>query len=276
MSSVRVKGAGWSSNEKFTSAQATQLDINAANALDKTVAGDSLFGFIAMQSTARIDMSAVGATISASIYAAFVGNAVASIVSGTPGAIALAGGATDYPTYESATGLSQPRSFTRTAPLTALSVAAGWAVGGGTPLVFVGPATTTTQQFALPSLWQGATLSTVSCVLTVSSHSVVPVNLPTISVFRVSLTNAGVPVVAKLASSDPQAFTPTPGSGSAWFAAGFNQSLTYTTNQNNVIDNTKYTYYVNVVDENGSGSVSGNSYYAFMLGYTAVTDMRPQ
>lgn len=275
MSSVRVKGAGWSSNEKFTSAQATQLDINAANSLDKTVAGDTLFGFIGMQSTAQIAVDTPGANITASVASGISGTAVASIVSTTPGAIALAGGPTDYPAFQNGAGLSVPRSFNRYAPLSILALMSPWTVSQTTVPVLVGTGATTPQILLLPSLWNGATLASVACTIIVGSHSAVPVNLPTISVSRRSLTTATATLV-KLASSDPQAYTPTPGSGSAWFASGNDQFLVYACNQNNVIDTSKYEYFVTLVDENGTGSNATNNYVGLILSYTNVTDIRPQ
>ena len=46
MSFSRVNPGGWGVGAKFTSSQANQLDIDHANALDKSGAGDTLSGFI--------------------------------------------------------------------------------------------------------------------------------------------------------------------------------------------------------------------------------------
>jgi len=54
MSFSRVKPGGWALNEKLTSGQINQLDINVSNAVDKT--GDTVPGIITLDSGARIDV----------------------------------------------------------------------------------------------------------------------------------------------------------------------------------------------------------------------------
>ena len=55
MSFTRVNPPGWGTGADFTSAQGNQLDINVSNALDKTIAGDTLSGVIVVNSTGQID-----------------------------------------------------------------------------------------------------------------------------------------------------------------------------------------------------------------------------
>lgn len=54
MSISRIKPTGWAINEKLTSAQMNQLDIDHANSLDKTIAGDTISGPITMSSTSSL------------------------------------------------------------------------------------------------------------------------------------------------------------------------------------------------------------------------------
>jgi len=123
-------------------------------------------------------------------------------------------------------------------------------------------------------MWDGATLSSVSISFGVANpHFGVP-TLPTLSVQRIS--QAANSVVVALSTSDPQSFTPAPGSAAAWFASGFTQQLIYTCNQNNVIDNTQYVYIMTLRDESGANSIAGNTYATYKLNYTAVANMAPQ
>jgi hypothetical protein len=107
----------------------------------------------------------------------------------------------------------------------------------------------------------------------VNSHSSVPVNLPIMSVKRRTInTTLTADVLVDLSTSPAQAF-PTPGSGTAYYASGDVQQWTYTANQNNVVNNNLYAYWIVIVDENGTGSIAGNWYIGFTLGYTAVANM---
>ncbi len=60
MSFTRVNVAGWSSGAELTSSQQNQLDIDHANALDKTTAGDTLSGVVALASTAELNLQYPG------------------------------------------------------------------------------------------------------------------------------------------------------------------------------------------------------------------------
>ena len=50
----RVKVAGWAVNEELTSGQITDLDINAAKAIDRTSAGDTVSGPLTLSGAGRI------------------------------------------------------------------------------------------------------------------------------------------------------------------------------------------------------------------------------
>jgi len=138
MSFTRANPAGWSFNAKLTSAQINALDIDHANALDKTTAGDTLSGAIAMTATANINAGYSGnitsnvaggiqATVAGGIQSTYVGGitptvpsgisssvasgivstvasgisttAIGGLASGVAGGVALTGGSADWPTF---------------------------------------------------------------------------------------------------------------------------------------------------------------------------------
>jgi hypothetical protein len=269
MSFVRANPGGWASGATVTSAQLNSLDIDHAAALDKSVAGDTISGVVNIASGGQINAAPGGGQIVASRAGGITASLAGGIVSSVNGAIALGAGAADWVTFN-----GTPRTMARTFPLSASALAAGWAATGG--IYYTGPANANTQVFRLEMPHDGATLSSVSVTLSVTGpHSGVPTNLPAIEVIRLNI-NTGVAVVTNdfLSTSNPQSFTPTPGSGALWDASQLTQLLTYTCNQHNVIDHTKYAYFVIVIDENGSNSVAGNLYLGVTLNYTAINDVR--
>ena len=128
-----------------------------------------------------------------------------------------------------------------------------------------------TQQ--LNNLPQGATLYGVNVYISVAAHSVVPSLLPTINVFRVPLPGSlgtAVPAGSPLAS--PASF-PTPGSASAYVDGFAVQSWTFVSSApNNVIDNNNFAYILQVFDESGAGSTSGNQYLGYSVTITNITN----
>jgi hypothetical protein len=61
MAFTRVNAGGWAYGTKLTSAQQNQLDVDHANALDKSTAGDSIAGTIAFTGAGTIDANQAGA-----------------------------------------------------------------------------------------------------------------------------------------------------------------------------------------------------------------------
>ena len=155
-------------------------------------------------------------------------------------------------------------------------LAAGWTTATNLGYL-VGPGTGTGQVLVLKGLHNGATLSTITVALSVTTaHSGVPASLPQLFVERYNVTAGGAVASVALSSSDPQLFTPAPGTGAAWVAGNVIQPLVYTCNQNNVIDTSQYLYIAVLYDENGANSQSGNKYLSVAYGYTAIADMRFQ
>lgn len=266
----RIKSAGWGVLEKFTSAQANQLDIDHANALDKTTAGDTLSGVVALAATGAILVSTPGGIINSEVAGGIQGSAAGSIfpsvaggistaqpsgilsnvaagistataggiaptvaggiASGVVGGIALTGGATDYPTFG-----GTPRSFTRCVPMLVNSLASPWTLtttlpGPNFAQLLIGGGTTQAQICSLPNLWNGARLSSVACTFSVNTSH---------SAVPANLPAIGIYRVslspgagfaAAALSTSPTQSFPTPGSGSAYFAGGNTQSLIYTCN----------------------------------------------
>jgi hypothetical protein len=231
-----------------------------------------------MAATAAIEVNNAGAVIAAQVANGVNASVASGIVSGAVGGIALGGGSTDYPTFTNSTGsTAAPRSFSRCAPLNVTAFTTGWTEAGLSGSLILGPATIQPQTFLLGSAWNGATLSSVSCAITPNAaHSSLPTILPTISVKRSLINVSGAFSILPLSSTDPQSFTPSPGTVAAWTDSGNVQQLTYNCNQNNVIDTAHYIYYVVIVDENGSGSLAGNTYYGLTLNYTGVAGLAPQ
>jgi hypothetical protein len=84
MSFVKVGPAGgWAFGSKLTSAQMNQLDSDHANALDKSVAGDTLLGVVQMASTGAIQVNSAGAQIISSVLGGIESTTAKGIISTT-------------------------------------------------------------------------------------------------------------------------------------------------------------------------------------------------
>jgi len=121
-------------------------------------------------------------------------------------------------------------------------------------------------------------------------HTVVPSQLPQFRMFRVGMTGVQEPM-ASGAGVSPDGWVPltTPANLAAYDqgvtqGAGKSvQSFDYTVNLNNVIDVSKYRYYVEIIEEAGSnnwttigGGAQGNDFSHVLLASTSITDMRFQ
>lgn len=120
-------------------------------------------------------------------------------------------------------------------------------------------------------LQNGGTLTSVVCTFQVwLNRTDVPAVLPNLQVIRYTYGNEGTSGV--WLSSTNQQFFPTPGSGSAYYDGQNVQKITYTCNQNNVIDNTQYYYVVIITDESGTHSVDQNNFFSLQCNYTNIPD----
>jgi len=129
----------------------------------------------------------------------------------------------------------------------------------------------------------GATLATVTLVLSVADAHAggVPASLPMIRVYQVDTagnvtqlaTNAALP---GWSGGGFVTFSPRPGTGAAWYNGGFAQYLTWTADAGVVIDNSRYRYAAEIVDEQGTNAKPGNKFFALTVGFTGIGDLRPQ
>jgi len=264
MAFTRINPGGWAANAQLTSAQINALDIDHANSLDKTVAGDTINGPIIFAGGGTGQITAnLTATVRGGIAGGISARVAAGIQSDAVNGINLNGGANDNVTFPARTKNIKilPHPF---------GLQAGWTVSTIGFQVLVGSATVANQTFNIPHLINGATLATVKTWLMVSAHANVPANLPTLIVYRRTLFSAATADALVPLAVAAVAF-PTPGSGPLWTASGNLQNWTYTTTQNNVIDTSLYVYYLLIADENGLNSVAGNQYAGFELGFTNIT-----
>ena len=307
MTFARVNAPGWSVGAKLTSAQQNQLDIDHANALDKT--GDTIpntsvislagtmnisgGGGITVNSTGGVNslvsggvtasvaqgvLSIAAGGISSNVIAGISPTVAAGITDGSvvggisttiAGGLALGGGPVDWPAFSS-------RSITVCCPPLPMGPATGWTATQG---CIVGPATATAIYLAMPRLWPGCTITNIAAIVKVPGpHSSVPADLPKISVYSFSWSAGGSPMQVFLRSPNSVTFgdagsgSAYPGSPSAWDALGNLQSWNYVCNQNNTaIDTTHTGFYITLTDENGSGAVSGNEYFGFEVTMTATS-----
>jgi hypothetical protein len=264
MAFVRANPGGWAVGAQLTSAQQNALDIDHANALDKTSAGDTIAGLVNFTGAGSIRANTVGA-IQSTIAAGIEADVASGIASVVAGGFLLSGGSTDWPQFG---GANRSRSLVAS-PKTLAPFPTGWTATNG--IDFTGPATGTPIVWLIQTLHHQATLSTVNFVVLVNGpHGALPANLPSVQLRRVLLTS-GAETIVDLSTTPQQ--SPTPGSAAAWDNSGNVQFITYTTNQNNVIDTTSYKYYAVVTDESGANSVSGNRYIALILNFTNIADM---
>lgn len=128
---------------------------------------------------------------------------------------------------------------------------------------------------APPLVWNGATLSKVTCFFTPkNTHGSLPAAAPYMNVRRHILAVGG----NVLSGSDELGVTTQPatlpGAVGTWNNSLI-KSWDYTCTVNNVLDPTQYVYRVEITEELGGGAVAGNQYHAVLLTY-AITDLRPQ
>lgn len=123
---------------------------------------------------------------------------------------------------------------------------------------------------------EGATL--VSAVLTFQvgrNHTAVPAFLPGFRVCQRDQSGNVTPLVASGGDANGFVYPATPGSGSAWFDSNNPQTITYTCAAGIVIDRSQYTYFAEIVDESGVGSLNENLYNDILLTFDDITDTRP-
>lgn len=263
MAFVRVNPGGWAVGDVLTSAQQNELDIDHANSLDKTTAGDTISGDIILASTAALLCGFTGnivASAGGAIQATFAG----AIESLTVGGFEFNGGTSDY-------GALNPlrTRVVRILPIPLGMLLSDWvmtASGATNDPELDGTAAATPINLAMP-VHNGSTLTTVKAWLQVgNTHSVTPFAFPSFDIRRVPIATglgsvsmfSGGPVFASAAT------------GAAWFNSGNAQSWQGTCNQNNVIDTTQFGYNIRLIDENGANAKPANTYLGFEFTFTGI------
>lgn len=115
----------------------------------------------------------------------------------------------------------------------------------------------------------GATLFNVAVGFFVgTAHAGIPANLPQI---KVSRFNAASPLTEEFLSSTSTQTFPMPVSGAAYYNGGALQAFNFTCNQNNVIDNNNYIYYLYILNESGANSQNNNVFGSIILSFNAIS-----
>ena len=125
--------------------------------------------------------------------------------------------------------------------------------------------------FILPHGHSGATLNSVDVWFYASSgHVALPAGQPSLAVQRSSAWTQYDPVVAGVYLS-----TSVIQQNAAPTLASYNgkiQKMTYVCNQNNVLDYSQYHYLVTVYDEGSTNALPGNNYVKVVMNFSNITD----
>lgn len=305
MSFTRVNPGSWAVNDQLTSAQMNSLDTDHANSVDKSTAGDTISGAITVSgasasitiagsattglvvnSGSKIDVNGNlnlksgcsatvqgGCTLTVASSGAIVINSAATAsvslgtgssvttVNGTSGQISLGNGPSDIK-------ISPSASYSVVLPvsITGYLASSGFVVDGTKDSLRGNGTVNAIVQTPFRAHHNATLASVVFYFAVVGGHGALPTNQFTVGVYRRDTTST----IAWLNAS--QYISPGSVTVGAYQAL---TSLTYTCNQNNVIDlSTGYTYYWTIQDENGSNALTGNQFYALKLNYTTIADYR--
>lgn len=248
---VRTKAPGWAVNEKLTSAQMNQLDANHARAVDKTAAGDTIEGQI-IQSFVKTTTFSGGGKI---------------IVDGAGSQFRTVGGHivhgdNDYATF------SATRPLVRVAPFIVQQgqTFSGWTVGRNWSKAFTGLGLTGNCDLTR-FMVDGANLASIDIYFAVTTaHSSTPAIFPEFTLYERDIAtgvDTGINFVFATAAS-----------GAAWYNGGATQTLNLGT-FSHPIDRGAKGYFLQVIDESGSGAQNGNTYQSIRLNFTGIADLRP-
>lgn len=277
----RVQPGGWSPNQTLLSTEITQLDINAANALDSTTAGDTLDGYINVSSTGGINFSsgsdlvvADGANVNL-----HVGSGSSMSITGSGQLKTLSGGRivlsdNDYPTF------SVPRTKSKLISFIGkyeASLASDWILNPG----YAAIQSTVNGAYMVmdltPYMIHGANLVNVRLTFTVGeNHGAIPSNIPWMRVIRYNSDATSFNWLKTSALPSGQVEVAAPISGADWFNGGTPRYFDYVTDQYQTIDTANYTYALDFQDEYGVGAfaVDGNTLNSVKLEFNNIVDMK--
>jgi hypothetical protein len=254
--------------DKLSSAAMNQLDADHVNSLDRSVAGDSIFGRVILDASGGLLWAVAQGQIQGRHAGAIEATVASGITSGAVGGIQLNAGSTDWVTF------SATRSRTIVVGLNDAPQVVG------TSLIQASTNGTSNQTSSLSGptgFWipitqrvhNQATLSTVVVSFSVGqSHSGVPANMPQFFVERMNASGS----IVELSSTAQQVATPA--TGAAWFDSGAVQTFTCTCDQNNVIDTSQYAYLFRVSDESGANALNQNLWISIALGFTGIGSLQ--
>lgn len=129
-----------------------------------------------------------------------------------------------------------------------------------------------------PFMHNGATLTSALLSFFPATHANLPGsgNMPAFGIFRVTPTttadvfSSSINTTNCLINPGPSVQLVQPANVGLYNAQ---QSLTYTANQNNVIDKSSYTYLAIIWDEGGSNAVAGNYYQTIELTFGSIANL---
>lgn len=283
MSFSKVNAGGWPVNGKLTSSQINQLDTDHANALDKSVAGDTILGTVGFSGSGNISANqassvkslvsnGINTSVSGGIQSAAANGITSSTAQGitvtglgsfvapTPSQYLLSGAATLTRAILLPSTLTNNSNFT--AAFNSITSAATGAFCGSNLTTGIADNCTVTQVVLYFKIHTG--------------HAGLPGTKPTISILLMDITSGLLGTGLTLNSGDSGSGLTISSAGTVplYENSGNLQTFTYTCNQNNSINRSKHILLANITDESGVNSLAGNIYIGNAVSYT-IADMRP-
>jgi hypothetical protein len=272
MSHARVKPAGWAVNEKLTSAQQNQLDINVSESVDKTVAGDTVSGVLTFASASGVTMQSgsaltqnSGATAALSGVTTVTG-AASKITTASSGRIEH--GDNDYPQLAVGhTGRTMVRyysfgQFPRVGDSNADIGLIGMTLAAAEAAAFILP------------VHHGAVLTSAAVrFIPNTGHANLPGTNIALTIARRSNAVGGAQATANLLSTGAVSYAPVGAPATADYNDGLIKALTLTCDQNHTIDRTQYSYDLTLTNESGTDSAA-TLFVALVLTFSSITDLR--
>jgi len=134
------------------------------------------------------------------------------------------------------------------------------------------------------SVHHGAVFVSVSFRLVVSAaHNGVgspPASMPMFRVFKVDVLGNTTNLFTSAATpgwvGNGFVQVSSPASGTAWYNAGATQTFTYTCDPSVTVDTSQFSYYCEIIDEQGANSFTGNVYLCAVATMNGIPDLRPQ
>ena len=176
-------------------------------------------------------------------------------------------GDNDYPTFSAA------RSAARVLPANATVYTTMETTSGTSQQTAAGQLF----QLQIPSIFHGATLLSAQAFFVPSSgYNGQPTGAGTQVKLGVARVYYNGGAVDNLLSTGGGLVTyPTPASGTAYYNAGAITSLTFSSDQNNVMDLANYYYFVSVFGEDGSNYHANTNFTTVVVTFANILDMRP-